>query len=695
VQKAASLNLRYDYDAGLLSERSLRAISSHFARLLSELSVSGSRPLGKVGMLTEGERERLSLGSITTARGHAAAAGAALAADLGCLHQRIEARAVQQPSAVAVTWGREQLTYGELNERANRLAWGLRQAQVGPDVFVGLCLERSLDLIVGILAVLKAGGAYVPIDPRYPEERIAYLIEDSGIRLLLTHSEVLAGMPPLSVPAWCLDRPESAAWPADNLPNLTHPDHLAYCIYTSGSTGKPKGALITHRNVMRLFDTSDDSFHFDAGDVWTLFHSAAFDFSVWELFGALSYGGRLVIVPYYVSRSPGELLELLVAERVTVLNQTPSAFKQLMALPELEAPDLQLALRYVIFGGEALDARALAPWFARFGDQRPVLVNMYGITETTVHVTYRPLTVRDAEQHRGGIGHALGDLTCFTLDRALDLAPAGVLGELHVGGAGLARGYHRRPGLTAERFIPNPFAQHPGERLYRSGDLGRRRPDADGELEYSGRIDHQVKIRGYRIELGEIESALRRHSAVRDALVLARRGAQGPELVGYAVVSGEARAPIGVSLRQHLEGCLPEYMVPAHLVVLDQMPLTENGKLDRRALPEPGASAERSRFVAPVSEIEQRIASIWQEVLGVERVGRSHDFFELGGHSLLATRVIAHLRHDLQLSVPLSDLFEARCLEQFAARVEQRRSGSEQPQVLSQLEALLDEVDPS
>ncbi|ELK4870268.1 amino acid adenylation domain-containing protein, partial [Pseudomonas aeruginosa] len=541
----------------------------------------------------------------------------------GTLQQRFEEQARQRPQAVALILDEQRLSYGELNARANRLAHCLIARGVGADVPVGLALERSLDMLVGLLAILKAGGAYLPLDPAAPEERLAHILDDSGVRLLLTQGHLLehlprqAGVEVLAIDGLVLDGYAES----DPLPTLSA-DNLAYVIYTSGSTGKPKGTLLTHRNALRLFSATEAWFGFDERDVWTLFHSYAFDFSVWEIFGALLYGGRLVIVPQWVSRSPEDFYRLLCREGVTVLNQTPSAFKQLMAVAcSADMATQQPALRYVIFGGEALDLQSLRPWFQRFGDRQPQLVNMYGITETTVHVTYRPVSEADLE---GGlvspIGGTIPDLSWYILDRDLNPVPRGAVGELYIGRAGLARGYLRRPGLSATRFVPNPFPGGAGERLYRTGDLARFQ--ADGNIEYIGRIDHQVKVRGFRIELGEIEAALAGLAGVRDAVVLAHDGVGGTQLVGYVVAdSAEDAERLRESLRESLKRHLPDYMVPAHLMLLERMPLTVNGKLDRQALPQPDASLSQQAYRAPGSELEQRIAAIWAEILGVERVG--------------------------------------------------------------------------
>ncbi|MBH9520389.1 pyoverdine non-ribosomal peptide synthetase PvdD, partial [Pseudomonas aeruginosa] len=647
----------------LFDASTVERLAGHWRNLLRGIVANPRQRLGELPLLDAPER-RQTLSEWNPAQCECVVQGT--------LQQRFEEQARQRPQAVALILDEQRLSYGELNARANRLAHCLIARGVGADVPVGLALERSLDMLVGLLAILKAGGAYLPLDPAAPEERLAHILDDSGVRLLLTQGHLLerlprqAGVEVLAIDGLVLDGYAES----DPLPTLSA-DNLAYVIYTSGSTGKPKGTLLTHRNALRLFSATEAWFGFDERDVWTLFHSYAFDFSVWEIFGALLYGGRLVIVPQWVSRSPEDFYRLLCREGVTVLNQTPSAFKQLMAVAcSADMATQQPALRYVIFGGEALDLQSLRPWFQRFGDRQPQLVNMYGITETTVHVTYRPVSEADLE---GGlvspIGGTIPDLSWYILDRDLNPVPRGAVGELYIGRAGLARGYLRRPGLSATRFVPNPFPGGAGERLYRTGDLARFQ--VDGNIEYIGRIDHQVKVRGFRIELGEIEAALAGLAGVRDAVVLAHDGVGGTQLVGYVVAdSAEDAERLRESLRESLKRHLPDYMVPAHLMLLERMPLTVNGKLDRQALPQPDASLSQQAYRAPGSELEQRIAAIWAEILGVERVGLDDNFFELGGHSLLATRVISRVRQEQQLDASLKALFERPVLEAFAQGLE-------------------------
>ncbi|PMZ88008.1 non-ribosomal peptide synthetase [Pseudomonas sp. FW305-42] len=580
-----------------------------------------------------------------------------------CAHALIEQQAAHTPEAIAVTFAGQALSYDQLNRRANRLAHKLREQGVGPDVLVGIAVERGFEMIVGLLAILKAGGAYVPLDPEYPQDRLSYMMEDSGIQLLLTQGHLLAGLPvPAQVRSLSLED-DLTGYSDENPEHLTRPDNLAYVIYTSGSTGKPKGTLLPHHNLLRLFKATDAWFGFGPQDVWTLFHSYAFDFSVWEIFGALLHGGRLVIVPRETTRSPEDFHQLLVEQGVTVLNQTPSAFKPLMRVACDSTADL--ALRYVIFGGEALDVAALQPWFERFGEDCDNLINMYGITETTVHVTYRPIRFADTQQSSSPIGTAIPDLSMYVLDADFNPVAKGCTGELHVGHAGLARGYHNRASLTAERFVPDPFSSE-GGRLYRTGDLARYREQ--GVIEYVGRIDHQVKIRGFRIELGEIEARLQEHAAVREVLVLDIDGAGGKQLAAYLIANDPSADPqvMRDTLKQHLKANLPDYMVPTHFLVLDQWPLTANGKLDRKALPKPDASQLQQGYVAPRTALEQQLAAIWAEVLKVEQVGLHDNFFELGGHSLLATQVTSRIRQRLNVEVSLRSLFESADLQAFA-----------------------------
>jgi len=654
-----SLNYNTDLFEGATAARLVR----HFGALLAEALAEPALPVTSLPLLSATERHQLALEW-----------NEAPAEDLGegLLHERFARQAARSPEATAVVCEGERLSYGELDRQANQLARYLAGLGVSAGEPVGICLERSALMVVAILGVLKAGAAYVPLDPAYPQERLAFLVADSRPLVLLTQ-ESLAGVlpaPEASTRVVFVDRDAEriAREHASPLRVSVSGEHPAYVIYTSGSTGRPKGVVVRHGNASRLFSATDRWFGFGPQDVWTLFHSYAFDFSVWEIWGALLHGGRLVVVPYWVSRSPEAFYELLRQERITVLNQTPSAFRQLIWAEEmaLGGAEPDLALRYVIFGGEALEPASLAPWFERHGDDRPRLVNMYGITETTVHVTWRALGRDDVQRSVGTVGCPIADLGVYLLDSSWQPVPIGAPGEIHVGGAGLALGYLGRPELTAERFMPNPFGQ-PGSRLYRSGDLARRLPD--GDLEYLGRIDHQVKIRGFRIELGEIESALARHAAVRESVVLALEDRERPGDRGLAawVVPVAGETPALADLRGFLAQSLPDYMLPSALVLLESLPLTPNGKVDRRALPAPETERPDSAgSVDPRTELEAFVAGLWREVLRLEHLGIHDNFFALGGNSITGAVLINRLQQELGEIVQVVAIFDHPTVESLA-----------------------------
>ncbi|MEV0534381.1 amino acid adenylation domain-containing protein, partial [Kitasatospora sp. NPDC050463] len=583
-----------------------------------------------------------------------------------CLHELFAAQAARTPDAVALTSGELNLTYAQLDERANRIAHHLVALGAGPDRVIGLSLERGPDLIPALLGILKSGAAYLPLDPANPADRLAYMLADAGSPILVTHSALepieFAGTRVL------IDahQAEIAARPATAPVTGVRPGDLAYVIYTSGSTGLPKGVSTAHANVPRLFTATRADFPFAADDVWALFHSYAFDFSVKEIWSPLLHGGRLVVVPAMVARTPQELVELLVAERVTVLCQTPSAFRSLTGLvQEGDHRVDRLGLRAVVFGGERLDMSQLASWTAKFGVRRPALINIYGPTETTVHSIYHRVTESDLTRTASPIGLPVADTVIHLLDANGHLVPDGVPGEIHVGGPGVARGYLNRPELTAERFVPDPFGPA-GSRLYRTGDLAWRLPD--GRYESLGRIDGQVKVRGFRIELGEIEARLREHPLVAEATVIVHQNEAGEKsLVAYLVPAGPD-APDLAAVRSDLAAVLPGYMVPAAFVTLAQIPLTTNGKVNRRALPAPeqAASVVGEHHVAPRTELESALAAIWSEVLGLTAVGVEDSFFDLGGDSIRAVRLVGAMReagHD----VTIRDVFEQRTIAALAA----------------------------
>ncbi|GGS45380.1 non-ribosomal peptide synthetase [Streptomyces griseoviridis] len=650
--RAEGLWLAFDANPALYEEDELALHRDRFLAVLRRFAEAGATtPLGDLDVLLPGEHPR-----DAPVRTHPVAR---------TLTALFEEQAAAGPERTAVTCGDDHLTYAALNAEANRLARLLTGHGAGPGRVVALALDRGPRLLPALLAVLKTGAAYLPLDPGHPAERLRLVVEDAAPVVLVTeraHAH-LAGD---ALPAVLLDTPETAAalarHRAGDLTDAdrhgpTGPDDIAYIIHTSGSTGRPKGVPVPHANAVRLFSAAAAHFTFGADDVWTLFHSYAFDFSVWEIWGALLHGGRVVVVPYAVSRSPRAFLDLLHREGVTVLNQTPSAFEQLIDA-DLERGGDTGALRYVVFGGEALRPARLRPWADRHGLDRPALVNMYGITETTVHVTHHRLTRADLDDPRRGsvIGTPLDDLRVHLLDDRGRPVPPGATGELYVSGAGVAAGYLNRAGLTAERFLDDPFGP-PGTRMYRSGDLARRRPD--GTLDYVGRADAQVQLRGFRIEPGEIEAVLAAHPGVARAAVLVRRAAHGAaQLVAYTVPAGGTR-PDPAALRAHAAARLPEYMVPAVCVPVDALPLTANGKLDADALPAPDftAAASGSR---PADPQEALVCALFEDVLKLDRdtVGTDANFFDLGGDSLLATRLLARLRHEAGAEIPITALFE-------------------------------------
>ncbi|WP_020722883.1 non-ribosomal peptide synthetase [Actinomadura atramentaria] len=652
----AGIEANLEYALDLFDADTAQRLADRFVRLVGELLAEPDAPVGTAEILDRAERRTL-LRRWPAGPGLPAGFAPALGEDT--IPAAFAARAAARPDAPAVTFEDATLTYAQVEERSNRLAHLLADKGVGRGSFVALALPRSADLVVAILGVLKSGAAYVPVDPDYPADRIAYMLADSAPVLALTTADAADALPG-DVPRLLLDERPEAGHPATPLPGPV-PGDPAYVIYTSGSTGRPKGVVVPHANVIRLLRSTEPWFGFGADDVWTLFHSYAFDFSVWELWGPLLYGGRLVVVPYLVSRSPEDFLKLLAAERVTVLNQTPSAFYQLMAA-DRDNPGLDLALRYVVFGGEALEPGRLEDWYSRHADDAPRLVNMYGITETTVHVTYLALDREHAASASGSvIGAGIPDLRVYVLDERLQPVPAGVVGEMYVAGAGLALGYLNRPDLTAQRFVADPHGK-PGTRMYRTGDLARW--NTSGQLEYLGRSDQQVQLRGFRIEPGEIEAVLARHDAVSDVAVVVREDRPGDKrLVAYAVPA-EGAALDARELRRFAARDLADYMVPATVVPLDALPLTPNGKLDRRALPAPDFAAGTSARTPSTPE-EETLAGLFAEVLGLERVGADDGFFDLGGDSIIAIQLVSRARQS-GLVISPRDVFQHQTVEELA-----------------------------
>ncbi|UXJ55658.1 non-ribosomal peptide synthase/polyketide synthase [Pseudomonas citronellolis] len=640
------------YSRDLFDEPRIARMARHWQNLLAAMIADPQQRLGELPMLDAGEQDALLTCS-----------GPQLS---DTLHGLFAAQAAATPQAPALTFAGQSLSYAELDARANRLARLLRERGVGPEVRVGLALERSLEMVVGLLAILKAGGAYVPLDPEYPLERLHYMIEDSGVRLLLGQPALFEalGALPEGVGRCCPAQEGAALAALDDgpLPAFAQPQHLAYLIYTSGSTGKPKGVAVCHGEIAMHCRAVIERFGMRADDCELHFYSINFDAASERLLTPLLCGAHVVL------RAQGQwgaedICQLIAEHRVSILGFTPSYGSQLAQW--LQTQGRQLPVRLCITGGEALTAEHLQRIRQAFAPR--YFFNAYGPTETVV----MPLAALAPEQVEAGagvpIGSLVGERSACLLDADLALVPQGAGGELYVGGAGLARGYHERPALTAERFVPDPFGA-PGGRLYRTGDRVRQR--ADGQVEYLGRIDQQVKIRGFRIELGEIEARLQEHPQVREAAVLAIDGPSGKQLVGYmgcaeAGADEAAQADLREALKAHLKQQLPDYMVPAHLVLLEGLPLTANGKLDRRALPAPDASLGQRAYEAPRSELERQLAAVWGEVLNVAQVGLDDNFFELGGDSILSIQVVSRARQQgIQFSP--RDLFQHQSVRSLA-----------------------------
>ncbi|HEY0171187.1 MAG TPA: amino acid adenylation domain-containing protein, partial [Pyrinomonadaceae bacterium] len=655
------------YSTDLFEEATLARLQTHFVRLLEGVAADPGARISELPLLTEDERRCILFGWNDTRGEYPREA---------CVHELFEAQAARTPDATALVFGRERVTYAELNASADRLARRLRAEGVGPEVLVGVMMERSPEMLAGLLAVLKAGGAYVPLDPQYPRERLAFMLADTAAPVLLTQRHLSAAPP--TGGARVLFPDDASDVEADGSPAAAPaPCNLAYVIYTSGSTGRPKGVAITHRNAVAFLHWAAG--RFDAAELSGTLASTSvcFDLSIFELFAPLSRGGSVVLAENALA-----LPSLPAAREVTLVNTVPSAMAELVRSCGL--PD---SVRVVNLAGEPLKS-SLAEEVYRCGRVRQVF-NLYGPSEDTTYSTCSP--VERGAGREPSIGRPVSNTEVYLLDARLRPVPVGVAGELHLAGSGLARGYLNRPGATAERFVPHPFSSEPGARLYRTGDLARWLPS--GEIEFLGRVDQQVKIRGFRIEPGEIEAALGAHASVRAAAVIARDdGPGGKRLVAY-VVNRPGAALEPAALRAFLRVKLPEHMIPSSFVLLDELPLTANGKTDRRALsalPPPEAPTRQESFVPPRDELERQLAGVWEEVLKVEPVGVRDDFFDLGGHSLLATRVVSHVRERCGVELPLRAMFESPTVEGLALHV--RTAGRARDEV-GRLSSMLDRLE--
>ena len=696
VEEEQGLKGRLVYNADLFDDTTIERMLRHLQTLLKGIVEDPDQQLSELPLMGEAERHQLLFEWNGTATEYPRDRR---------VHELFEEQVERTPGAVAVICGDEQLTYRELNRRANQLAHHLRALGVGPETLVGICVERSLEMVVGLLGILKAGGAYVPLDPSYPATRLEFILADTQAPVLLTQERIVERLPDKhGTEIVCLD----ADWPLiarqaeENVTSRAAADNLAYVIYTSGSTGQPKGVMIEHRAIISYVAASIAAYEITASDNVLQFASLSFDASVEEIFPSLTCGATLVLRSDRMVDSMQRFVREC-AEREISLVDLPTAFwHELVLAFESEGLALPPSVRLVIIGGEKALSERVAQWHAHTSQTaRPArLVNTYGPTEATVvatHCELRPRVGHDLmPQGEVPIGRPLGNALVYILDGNLNPLPIGVPGELHVGGSGLARGYINRPELTSERFIPDPFSDVPGARLYKTGDIARRR--SDGNIEFLGRVDDQVKVRGFRVELGEIETVLGRHPALRGTAVLARTDASGDERLVAYIVPLRRPEPTVRELGDYLKERLPDYMVPSAFMTLDNLVLTPSGKVDRRALPAPDPSGFRAEntYAEPRTPVEEQLVEIWEEVLGLERVGIRDDFFELGGHSLLATRVVSRVRGALRVELPLRYLFETPTVAGLALAVTQMQAEAESDieEMLAQIEQLQDSPVP-
>ena len=651
TETADGLSGWLEYSAELFDASTIERLQKHFENLLTSIALNPDGRIANLPFLTEQERQQMLVDWNATETAFPRA---------HCIHELFEEQARSNPNAVAVVFDDRGMTYGELNRKANQLARYLRQQGVGPDVIVGLATERSLEMIVGLLAILKAGGAYMPLDPSYPHERLLFMIEQANVKLILAQQELLGSLPPGKAQLISLDYDagETSSHDDENLSRVSDAENLAYVMYTSGSTGQPKGVSITHRNVVRLVKNTNYA-HFDAAAVFLQFAPVTFDAATFEIWGPLLNGAKLVVAAAGME-SLENLGQTIQHYGVTTLWLTAGLFHQMV---DTELDNLQ-GVRELIAGGDVLSAPHVRKVTKTLRNCR--LVNGYGPTENTTFTCCQTLTSADTGRSVP-IGRPIANTQVYVLSDEMEPVPVGVPGELFIGGDGLARGYLHDPAATAEKFRPNPFATAPGERLYRTGDLVKYR--RDGSLEFLGRLDQQVKVRGYRVELGEIEFALAQHGDVRECVVTTEDSAGGDKrLIGF-VTPNAGTAPRPEQLKNFLSQKLPEYLVPSFIVVVDSLPLSANGKVDREALPTIEKVAPGDVWVAPRTPEEAGIADIWKSLLGLEKVGIRDNFFVLGGHSMLAVRLISEIKKTYDKKIPLSFLYQGATVEALAALV--------------------------
>ena len=674
-EEISGMSFELEYSTDLFTKNTVERFISYYKKLLKKIAENPEVLLSELSLLSEIEEcNTLKINDRTDIS----------YPETLTIIDLFESQAAKTPDAVALVYEGDSMSYSELDKLSNTLAHELRLHGIGRNSIVGLLVDKNLYTVVGMLGILKSGGCYLPLDTNYPIGRIQYMLDDSRTEIVITdrdHEALLEETPVKKILLEeIIDNPESVP----HVAKINQPEDLCYIIYTSGTTGNPKGVMVEHRNIVRLFYNDAFQFNFGENDVWTMFHSHCFDFSVWEMYGALLYGGKVIIIPSYVSRDPSHYLQVLKKHNVTVLNQTPTAFNNLMEECERKAIELT-ALRYVIFGGEALVPFKLKSWHEQYPQVK--LVNMYGITEVTVHATYREIGKEEIENNISNIGQPIPTTSLYILDENRALVPQGVIGEIYVGGSGISRGYLNKEELTRSRFLDNPYRK--GERFYRSGDLGRLLEN--GDVEYLGRIDNQVQLKGFRIELKEIEHHLLQYASIQDAVVIKRDSEEGhPYLCAY--YTGEEVVEVS-SLRAHLGDHLPGYMIPSYFVKLEEFPVTSNNKIAVSQLPSPDNEILGSSYKAPGNELEEQMAAVWAHVLKVSRVGVQDNYFSMGGDSLKAIGLISNINTKLNSSLTIADLYSYQTIEELAEKIKGTENNNESARIYKETEQELDQFE--